>query len=624
MFKKWIGMVASLSRAALQKLIFDYFKPFVLLSVSIIFLALVIFIVSPSHILLAQDAFEPKNKDMPENETKDTLLSDNNTSQIVITADQIASMKVNKIEDVLNQAPGVNASSASVLIHGSSKVRVFLDGTPLNDPTSSYGAINLDHISLNSVDRVVIIKDAGGLHYGQDATGGVILIHTKNFSENKNTGQIRLWAGNHETYHGDADLMFTRGLWGLGLKGGYDKSHGYKINNDSERTRGGIRISRSFGVNKQMSLAADILIEETGFSGLPAFPTPYSRQRSQNITAMQATQWGNFLNNLYFNQGNVKNKDRSKDLDQELTVAEYGDSITYTRPFGPGDLSLGTGYRGISADSSEFGHHNESVIHLFLAQSATLSFLPITFKAGARYNINSNFENSLNPEFSVTYRGEKMEILYKISYGVNLPTFQQRYNRSSSTDPNPALGLEKATNQSLTVNYFPLDFLSFNSTLFHNKLRGRISYVRPIDSGIGQYRNLGNTLYQGFDIGFALKILKFLELKANYTYLEALDKDIDKFLTSQARDTITAEVSFRPIDSFSLTVKADYESKSYVDRYNTTFNPGRTLFSLRAEKSFGSFVIFLDGTNILDKEYYYVDGLLAPSRTYFLGAKYNF
>ncbi|MDR2349888.1 MAG: TonB-dependent receptor plug domain-containing protein, partial [Deltaproteobacteria bacterium] len=244
--------------------------------------------------------------------TETNPADENNAGQIVIDSERIARMKVNKVEDVLNQAPGVSASSSSVSVHGSSKVRVFLDGTPLNDPTSSYGAVNLDHISLNSVDRIVIVKDAGGLHYGHDATGGVILIHTKNFAENRNTGQIRLWAGNHDSYRGDADLMFARGPWSLGVKGGYETTRGYKINNDSTRRRGGARVSRSFGENGTASLAVDLLTEETGFSGLPAFPTPHSRQWSRNLALTQGTTWGGYSNNLYFNRGNVKNKDPSR------------------------------------------------------------------------------------------------------------------------------------------------------------------------------------------------------------------------------------------------------------------------------------------------------------------------
>jgi iron complex outermembrane receptor protein len=574
--------------------------------------------------LEAQENPEAEEPTLSAPETPAEIKEENGSSQIVITAEDIAALKVNKIEDVLNQAPGVSASSSSVTIHGSAKVRVLLDGTPLNDPTSSYGAINLDHISLNSVEKIVILKDAGSLTYGQGATGGVVLIQTKNFNQNLNTGQIRLWSGNNDTYHGDADVMLSRGPWGFGFKGGYERTQSYKINNDSERMRGGARVSRNFGENKNVSLSVDYLREEGGYSGLPNFPTPHSRHKSTNLTVTQATQWANVVNNLYYNRGNARTKDWTRSLNQSLTVTEYGDSLSYDRALWLGQLSIGGGFKGTIADSSEFGSHKESVVHLFLSQSLTLPFFPLTLKAGARYNINSAFENTINPELTLSYRHSKFETIYKISRGVNLPSLQMRYNRSSSTDPNPNLGIEKATNQSFSVNFFPLDGFSVNATVFLNKLRGRISYVRPLNSGIGHYENLGTTVYKGLDLGFSWRIIKPLELKASYIYLDARDKDIDKFLTSIPRNSLIVEVSLKPVDTFSLTLKADYDSVSYSDRMNTSTIASRILYSLRAEKSFGKYVLFLDGVNILDKEYYYVDGLLAPARAYFAGIKYNF
>jgi iron complex outermembrane receptor protein len=186
------------------------------------------------------------------------------------------------------------------------------------------------------------------------------------------------------------------------------------------------------------------------------------------------------------------------------------------------------------------------------------------------------------------------------------------------------LGLEKAENQSLTINLIPTDNLNFHLTLFHNSLQGRISYVRDANSPIGQYQNLGAAIYEGLDFGFSWKIMEPIELKGNYTYLEAIDKDIDRFLTSQSRNSFNAELVLKPTSQFTAAFKADYQSRQYNDRFNTTFNPSRILSSVRAEQSFGAIVAFLDVSNILDTEYYWVDGLLGPPRVYFLGMKYNF
>jgi outer membrane cobalamin receptor len=181
-----------------------------------------------------------------------------------------------------------------------------------------------------------------------------------------------------------------------------------------------------------------------------------------------------------------------------------------------------------------------------------------------------------------------------------------------------------AVNQSLSVTLTPSEAFDFNATFFLNRLKGRISYVRELNSGVGSYKNLGRTVYRGVDLSFGWRPLPALELKGSYTYLEARDLDLDKFLTSLSRNSWSLEAIARPVESFTAAVKADYQSRTYVDRENTRAMSSRLLWSLRAEKSFGPWVIFLDGENIFDKEYYYVDGLRAPPRRYFMGVKYAF
>jgi iron complex outermembrane receptor protein len=533
-------------------------------------------------------------------------------------------MKVVKIQDALNLAAGVSASSSSVTIHGSSKVLVFLDGTPLNDPTSSYGAINLDHISLAQVEYIEVIKDAGGLHYGQDATGGVIVIHTSSAAARGVSGQVRAWSGNHQAFHADADVMAPAGAWTLAVKAGWEASEGFKPNNDSERRRGGLKAARDFGPGRSLSASVDYLQEEMGLGGLPEYPTPHSRQITANLAGTAGLKWGGFANTFFFNRGDVRNRDWTRGLDQRLTVTEFGDSVSWEGAFGPGDLALGAGYEESRARSSEFQDQREYTVHLFAAQSARLPWVPVTLRAGARLNINSAFKNSWNPEFSASFRHGPFEAVYKFSRGVNLPSFQQRYNRSTSSAPNPDLALETAINQSLSLTLAPGDSLSLNATLFLNRLKGRISYVRELDSGVGSYRNLGRTVYRGADLSAGWRPVPELELKGSYTYLEALDLDIGRFLTSQSRNSFTLEAVLRPAESLTVAVKADYQSKTFVDRENTRPMSSRTLWGLRAEKSFGPWVLFLDADNVLDKEYYYVDGLLAPPRTYILGLRHGF
>jgi len=64
--------------------------------------------------------------------------------KIVITEEDIKKMKVHSMVDLLNQIPGVSATETSVSFRGSSvkSILVLLDGRAINNPASSYRAVN--------------------------------------------------------------------------------------------------------------------------------------------------------------------------------------------------------------------------------------------------------------------------------------------------------------------------------------------------------------------------------------------------------------------------------------------------------------------------------------------------
>ena len=65
-------------------------------------------------------------------------------STTLITGDEIKKMNAGSVPDVLNQLPGISASDTYVSIRGSYKVKVFIDGNSINDPTSTSGQLNGD------------------------------------------------------------------------------------------------------------------------------------------------------------------------------------------------------------------------------------------------------------------------------------------------------------------------------------------------------------------------------------------------------------------------------------------------------------------------------------------------
>ena len=60
---------------------------------------------------------------------------------------------------------------------------VYIDGVKMSDPSSVSGDFDFNHILVNQIDRVEILKGNQSSIYGSGAIGGTINITTKKFND---------------------------------------------------------------------------------------------------------------------------------------------------------------------------------------------------------------------------------------------------------------------------------------------------------------------------------------------------------------------------------------------------------------------------------------------------------
>lgn len=540
---------------------------------------------------------------------------------IVIGAEEIRAMQALKIADVLNNVPGVKAGDSSVGIHGSYKVKVFVDGRPINDPTSSHGGVNWDMVSPDDVERIEILRGKGGLLYGQDASGGVILITTRKVR--RFTGNLKAYGGNFGTRNASASVNTAAGKYTLGASGGYETSDGYKVNNDKERCKAGLKLGYTPGETAAIALSADYLQDERGLSGLPEYPTPQSRKKTRNTAyALQADLF-NIKSKTSYNEGRRHNTDSSTGLDKKLTVSKFGQNITTTvDSFEQEDLNCGVSGTWDRAHGTSFEDQDEYSASLFAVQTLTWEKIDTTVTAGLRGIYQSAFDNVVNPEIKLVYQKKAWRLTAAYSRTNNTPSLYQRYNETSSTRPNPDLQMERADNYSLALFATPLESFSFSLSLFYNLLTDRITYVIG-SSGIGQYQNFGQVLYAGGDVAFSWKLHSALKAKGSYTYLEVKDRKTDLWLPGKARHAANLTLYWQVSSPLSIVITGKYTSDVYRNKSNTKKVPEYTIADLRAEYTFKRFSLFGEVKNVFDKTYYYADGLLAPPRTWVAGVNWR-
>ena len=545
-----------------------------------------------------------------------------NSGAVIITARDIEAMNINTISDVLNRVPGVRAGSSSVSIHGSSKVKVYVNGKPLNDPTATHGGVCWDMVVLDHIEKIEIFKGKGGVSHGSDAAGGVILISTRKIKKLK--GAVKTYAGNKGVFNAKTNAATILGPLGVGISGEYNTDDGYGINNDKKSHRVGGRLEYSPEDAMNFTLTADYMNDKRGLNGLPDYPTPFSRKETDISIFSLLSSLKALSGKTYFSQGKKHNTDISKDLDKTIKVKKVGQDINYSWQvnqknsfdFG-GACELGT------ASGTAFSNKEEYSLSAFSTWSGTFDFLPITLSMGLRGNYNSDFDNAMNPEIKLIYKKGRYQMSASYSRANNTPSFYNRYNETSSTIPNPDLTMETADNYELGFSMALSPSFSTHLTLFYNKLRDKISYVRD-DYGIGQYQNVGEASYKGGDIGINANPWEWLAFTGSYAYLEAKDEKTDLWLTAKPVHRVNVSFNFTPTPKLFFNLDLTYASKSYTNSANTKKVPDYLTADVRAEYFFQKFSIFSEIENIADTTYYYVDGLLAPPLMWIVGVEYKF
>lgn len=155
----------------------------------------------------------------------------------VVTREQIEKIPANNVLDVMRTMPGVTVDSArsfygtstnnKVIIRGmggddvNGRVLVLMDGLPVM--TAGNNIFNWDTISLDTVERIEVVRGPASALYGSSAMGGVINIITRKPTENgfKTTlgtkyGRYNTWQ--NKLYHTGSIDKFSYSITGSMLK----------------------------------------------------------------------------------------------------------------------------------------------------------------------------------------------------------------------------------------------------------------------------------------------------------------------------------------------------------------------------------------------------------------------
>jgi vitamin B12 transporter len=176
-------------------------------------------------------------------------LAEIGTTITVVEDSQIESQKIEKVQEVLRQVPGVQVTQTGspgaetdVSIRGASasQTLVLLDGVEVN--AGATGSFDFANLTTDNLDRIEVLRGAGGSLYGSQAIGGVVQLISPE-GEGAPKASLVSEGGNHASSRQVGTFSGAEGNLGYSGAVSYFSTEGYRHNNDSsDNLAGNIRL----------------------------------------------------------------------------------------------------------------------------------------------------------------------------------------------------------------------------------------------------------------------------------------------------------------------------------------------------------------------------------------------
>jgi len=612
-------------------------------------------------------------------------IADIGTTITVVENPQIQEQKIDRVGDVLRQVPGVQVTQSGspgsvtgVSIRGatSAQTLILVDGVEVNaGATGSFGIANL---TTDNLDRVEILRGAGGSLYGSQAIGGVVNVLSQE-GQGPPTASLVSAGGNRATSQQVATVSGAAGNLGYSGAVSYFSTEGFRpVNDNSDNLSGSARLDYHLGDDTVISgfaryIASNVSLPDyLVFSGVPLDPTAHERDEfmlfkgevehhfGDNLLARASAFFlrqdvrvnappfpgGIVFGAPYFETDSIPEETRGGNAEAIYTWApgfrtlagfdfldrwlRSGSFCSFCDPLPP----FAAGVSKFNARRQEYAGYVE--------QEASLFNDHVLVTGGFRVDGNSQFGKQVSPAWSVAIPLTKISTTLRGSYseGFRAPAFNELYYPDYG---NPRLKPEISSEYDggFTTNFG--ERASLTATYFSRRVRNLIVTV-PCPTCIfgSEAGNAARVDVQGVEIVPSLTLVKGLTLSGNVTVLDETHADAAGSTAAPLRvakhtasallqyvrsanflphDRITASVNYNFVgDRDDITLQstvANHAAYSRVDAV-ASYAMGIPLRFVHNEE------VFARVSNLMDRHYSEAFGFPAPTINVLAGVKLDF
>ncbi|WP_053124241.1 TonB-dependent receptor domain-containing protein [Pseudomonas sp. P1.31] len=564
----------------------------------------------------------------------DTLISanrqvearnDSSAANTVFTREDIDRLQPSDVPDLLRRVPGVQVAQTGgrgslpgIYIRGTQSAQslVLVDGQRIGNSTS--GDSNLQHLNIEQIERVEVLRGSRSVIYGSDAIGGVIQIFTRRGTEQGLQPRMHVGFGSNQTWErslglsgGDDKTRFNLGA-SLDETAGIDRTHeSYPSDADHDAYRNkSVSLSLSHALTDDIEIGANLLDNR----GKSEFDNPFGRFDMNTFESVQQQPYSDFnvssissyfdarVNDLWKTRvefGHTENREKTLDkLSDERTVFNtYRDSVNWQNDLtlnARNSLILGGDWYEDRVNSStafdEDSRWNRAAFiqHRYQADS-------FSTELGLRHDDNQQFgsQNTWSGTLTLPLNPDN-DLLLSYSEGFRAPTFNDLYYPDFS---NPDLKPETSKSYELQWRSQLSDSSRLEASIYRTDLQDAIifgSNSRP--------ENVASARINGFEAALKQELFDW-QSNLGVSIIDPRDRDSGHTLARRARRTLSWDLD-RQFDRISVGASWQAVSSSYDDRDNNQSLGGYALFGLRSSWALNREIkLDLKVDNVFDKGY---------------------
>ena len=611
-----------------------------------------------------------------------------NTTGKVVTIIPHAVIEKNSgmgLGELLNQQAGLKLVGANntlgtnqdVYMRGAAtgNTLILIDGIPVNDASTIGNTFDINHLPLDNIERIEILKGAQSTLYGSDAVAGVIHIITRKQSDKPVSVSGTLAGGSFNTYKVSAGVngkiaktqyqIQYQHLQSGGFSAAYDSSGKGDFDKDGFN-------QHVFSGSFQTPLSKKLLwkgnmqfgrykndLDGAAFRDEKDF-TANNTNLHTGTGLQYKTEKFNLQANYNFNRSFRSYLDDSAYVSgfNKYSTEEYTGRSHFAEMFGTYKLNdkaeflAGMDYRWYDTDQqffsvSSFGPF-ETTLSSDSAKINLYSFYGSVFlnngkgfflEAGGRLNIHSRFGSNttftLNPSYVL---GDQWKFFANLSSAFKAPSLYQLYDASVG---NISLQPERSVTAEAGLQYFS------KSKKWNSRM---VFFARDIKDGIDfsfvdfRYFNNNRQKDKGLEFEFAYSTKKW-QFTQNYTFVTG-EVNTTKYvydpnsfsyipdgdttynnLFRRPKHSMNLGVSFQATEKLFLRVNGRFIGKRFEPRFMESpieLEAYQTVDLYGEYRIFKKNILFLDLKNIFNVSYFDVAGFNTRRRNFMAGIRIMF